>query len=123
MWIGKGPFDSYGFQKNPYVHGQGEGVLPTCTYQIQNKTGPNSRYGEFWAVPVDEHGKENGPVTFKVTGREMYGYWERWNGSKTIFMMNISAASRPPISKVGLLSGRRCGFGLIRPRTPKAPPG
>jgi hypothetical protein len=83
MWIGKGPFDSYGYQKTAYVKGEAEGILPTLIYQIQDKGPPNSSE-QYWVVPVDQAGHENGPVAFKTAGQVMYSYWGGWKNSETV---------------------------------------
>jgi hypothetical protein len=88
MWIGKGPFDSYGYQKSAYVKGQAERILPTLIYQVQDRDPPQSQT-QYWVVPVDHAGNENGPIAFKADGRAMYGYWERWKNSETAVISNF----------------------------------
>ncbi len=88
MWIGKGPYDSYGFQKNGYVKGEAEGILPTLVYQVQDRDPPQSQT-QYWVVPVDQNGNENGPVAFKRDGRAMYGVWEGWKNSETAFISDF----------------------------------
>ena len=88
MWIGKGPFDSYGYQKSAYVKGQAGGILPTLIYQVQDRDSPNSAT-QYWVVPVDRNGKENGPIAFKTSGQTMYSKWEKWKNSDTAFISNF----------------------------------
>ena len=88
MWIGNGPCDSFGYQKTAYVKGEAEGILPTLIYQVQDRDPPNSST-QFWVVPVDQNGNENGPIAFKTAGNVMYGYWERWKNSETAVISNF----------------------------------
>jgi hypothetical protein len=95
VWIGKGPFDSYGYQKNAFVKGEAEGILPTFVYQVQNRDPPQSQT-QFWVVPVDESGNQIGPIAFKTYGRDMYGYWERWHLSETAIIGDFWSGTPPP---------------------------
>jgi hypothetical protein len=88
MWIGNGPFNSYGYQKDAYVKGEAEYILPTRTYQIQDRGSPNSAE-QYWVVPVDQNGNQIGPEAFKTAGSVMYGYWNEWNISNKVEISNF----------------------------------
>jgi hypothetical protein len=95
VWIGKGPFDSYGYQKNAFVKGVADRILPTFVYQVQNRDPPQSQT-QFWVVPVDENGNQIGPIAFKTFGRDMYSYWEGWHLSETAIISDFWSGTPPP---------------------------
>jgi hypothetical protein len=84
MWLGKGSFYSYGYQgPNAYLKGEGIGISPGYVYQVQDR-GDKGGDNQYWAVPVDQNGKEIGPVAFKISGRVMYQNWEEASRSPTL---------------------------------------
>ena len=81
MWLGNGKFDPYGYQKeNAYLKGAYETILPTFVYQVLNKGLPRGS-DQYWVVPVDQNGKENGPVAMKTAGNVMGSIWSKWKDS------------------------------------------
>jgi hypothetical protein len=70
MWLGKGSFYSYGYQgPNAYLKGEGIGISPGYVYQVQDR-GDKGGDNQYWAVPVDQNGKEIGradPLRLTIT--------------------------------------------------------
>lgn len=60
MWIGQGPFNSFGYQGNAYLKGAYENLDPTKCYKIEDKGNPNSAT-QYHVVPVDSNGNPLGP--------------------------------------------------------------
>jgi len=86
MWIGEGPFDSFGYQKNAYIRGQMEKLKPDLCYQITDKGPPNGSE-QYQFVPIDKNGHELGPPAIKTAGKLVYSIWEQ---GKTSPGYNIS---------------------------------
>jgi hypothetical protein len=88
MWIGQGPYDSWGWQSKPnFVKGSAEYILPNTVYQVQDRDPPRSET-QYWIVPIDQAGKQIGEPTLKIFGQRMYSIWEGWKNSEAVFMYN-----------------------------------
>jgi hypothetical protein len=86
MWLGKGSFESYGYQHpNSYIKGQYRDLLPNQCYRIKDGN-PGNNSDQYWVVPVDEQGNETGQPAFKTAGQVMYSIWEEGKSSPSFFI-------------------------------------
>jgi hypothetical protein len=78
MWLGNGKFDPYGYQKKDaaYLKGAYEEILPNFVYKVVDK-GPPRGSQQYWVVPVDQNGNENGPPAIKTAGNMMGSLWSK----------------------------------------------
>jgi hypothetical protein len=89
MWIGDGPFDSYGYLEAPgaYIKGPVDGYVFEPCHRIFNRGDPNSS-DQFQFVPVDENGNELGPPNLETDGQTVYGIWERADQASSVSISN-----------------------------------
>lgn len=76
MWIGKGEFDSFGYQKSAYIKGKMDNLEDNQCYQIIDEGPPNGSE-QFQFVPVDQEGHKLGPAKIKTAGQAVYPIWEQ----------------------------------------------
>jgi len=91
MWIGEGPFSSYGYQSNAYLRGVYQNLDPAHCYKIEDVDSPGSST-QYHVVPVDSNGNPLGPPAFETAGQVMYSIWE---GGREGTAYNISNAYIP----------------------------